>query len=92
MELGASPVPTGAGQGVCAALLEALVNLGLTDHWQHKIYITTVGGYVPAVGGKEALRHKLWSITRRLNEQSPSLLRQSGIAFRLILACGEGSD
>ena len=66
-----------------------------SNHWVDggaQIYITTVGGYVPAVGGKEALRHKLWSIMRRLNDQSPSLLRQSGIAFRLIFACGEASD
>ena len=33
-------------------LLQTLVDLGLTDDWQHMIDSTTVRGHVSAVGGK----------------------------------------
>ena len=42
-----------AEQGVWDALLQTLVNLGLTDDWQHMIDSTTVRGHVSAAGGKK---------------------------------------
>lgn len=41
-----------AEQGVWDAMLQTLVDLGLTDDWQHMIDSTTVRGHVSAVGGK----------------------------------------
>ena len=41
-----------AEQGVWDALLQTLVDLGLTDDWQHMIDSTTVRGHVSAAGGK----------------------------------------
>nr|WP_253183351.1 IS5 family transposase [Sphingobium phenoxybenzoativorans] len=40
-----------AEQGVWDALLQTLVDLGLTDDWQHMIDSTTVRGHVSAAGG-----------------------------------------
>ena len=42
-----------AEQGVWDALLQTLVDLGLTDDWQHMVDSTTVRGHVSAVGGKK---------------------------------------
>ena len=44
-----------AEQGVWGALLETLVELGLTDHWQHMIDSTTVRGHSQAAGTKGGL-------------------------------------
>ena len=41
-----------AEQGVWDAILATLVELGLTDDWQHMIDSTIVRGHVSAVGGK----------------------------------------
>jgi hypothetical protein len=41
-----------AEQGVWDALLQTLVDLGLTDDWQHMIDSTMVRGHVSAPGGK----------------------------------------
>lgn len=41
-----------AEQGVWDAILATLVELGLTDDWQHMIDSTTVRSHVSAVGGK----------------------------------------
>jgi transposase len=41
-----------AEQGVWDALLQTLVDLGITDNWQHMIDSTTVRGQVSAAGGK----------------------------------------
>jgi transposase len=41
-----------AEQGVWDALLETLVELGLTDDWQHMIDSTTVRGHSQAAGAK----------------------------------------
>ena len=41
-----------AEQGVWDALLQTLVDLGLTDDWQHMIDSTSVRGHVLAAGGK----------------------------------------
>ena len=48
-----------AEQGVWDALLQTLVDLGLTDDWQHMIDSTTVRGHVSAVGGKGGLLRRL---------------------------------
>jgi transposase len=44
-----------AEQGVWDALLQTLVDLGLTDDWQHMIDSTSVRGHVSAAGGKGRL-------------------------------------
>ena len=44
-----------AEQGVWDALLQTLVDLGLTDDWQHMIDSTSVRGQVSAAGGKGGL-------------------------------------
>ncbi|OAG73616.1 transposase [Gluconobacter japonicus] len=41
-----------AEQGVWGALLETLVELGLTDDWQHMIDSTVVRGHSQAAGAK----------------------------------------
>ena len=49
---------SGAAAGpsrVCDALLKTLVDLGLTDDWQHMIDSTSVRGHVSAVGAKGGL-------------------------------------
>ncbi|GBR16005.1 MULTISPECIES: IS5 family transposase [Asaia] len=44
-----------AEQGVWAAILQTLVDLGLTDDWQHIIDSTSVRGHVSAAGEKGGL-------------------------------------
>lgn len=44
-----------AEQGVWDALLETLVELGLTDDWQHMVDSTTVRGHSQAAGAKGGL-------------------------------------
>lgn len=51
-------------------MLQTLVDLGLTDEWQHMIDSTTVPGHVSAAGEKGSSHECSWSITRRLYEQS----------------------
>jgi transposase len=48
-----------AEQGVWDALLETLVELGLTDDWQHMIDSTTVRGHSQAAGAKRGLIWRL---------------------------------
>lgn len=48
-----------AEQGVWDALLQTLVDLGLTDDWQHMIDSTIVRGHVLAAGGKGGLLRRL---------------------------------
>lgn len=48
-----------AEQGVWDAILETLVELGLTDNWQHMIDSTTVRGHSQAAGAKGGLIRKL---------------------------------
>jgi transposase len=48
-----------AEQGVWDALLETLVELGLTDDWQHMIDSTTVRGHSQAAGAKGGLLRRL---------------------------------
>jgi len=47
-----------AEQGVWDALLETLVDLGLTDDWQHMIDSTIVRGHSQAAGAKGGLIRK----------------------------------
>ena len=60
-----------AEQGVWDALLETLVELGLTDDWQHMIDSTTVRGHSQAAGAKGGL------IRRVLVEAAAALRRKS---------------
>lgn len=48
-----------AEQGVWDALLESLVELGLSDDWQHMIDSTTVRGHSQAAGAKGGLIRRL---------------------------------
>lgn len=48
-----------AEQGVWDAILETLVELGLTDNWQHMIDSTTVRGHSQAAGAKGGLIRKV---------------------------------
>jgi len=48
-----------AVQGVWDALLQTLVDPGLTDDWQHMIDSSTVRGHSQAAGGKEGLLRRL---------------------------------
>nr|WP_280136762.1 IS5 family transposase [Devosia soli] len=48
-----------AEQGVWDALLETLVELGLTDDWQHMIDSKTVRGHSQAAGAKGGLIRRL---------------------------------
>lgn len=45
-------------QGVWDALLQTLVDLGLTDDWQHMIDSTTIRGHSQAAGAKGGLIRK----------------------------------
>src|SRR5690554_1058478 len=45
-----------AEQGVWDALLQTLVDLGLTDDWQHMIDSTSIRSHVSAAGGKGGAR------------------------------------
>jgi transposase len=60
-----------AEQGVWDALLETLVELGLTDDWQHMIDSTTVRGHSQAAGAKGGL------IRRALVEAAVALRAKS---------------
>ena len=60
-----------AEQGVWDALLETLVELGLTDNWQHMIDTTTIRGHSQAAGAKGGI------IRRVLVEAAAALRRRS---------------
>ncbi len=60
-----------ADQGVWDALLETLVDLGLTDDWTHMIDTTTVRAHSQATGGKGGL------LRTRLVEAAAALRRRS---------------
>lgn len=48
-----------AEQGVWDALLQTLVDVGLTDDWQHMIDSTVIRGHVSAAGAKGGLPRRL---------------------------------
>ena len=60
-----------AEQGVWDALLETLIELGLTDDWQHMIDSTTVRGHSQAAGAKGG------PIRRLLVDHAAALRRKS---------------
>src|ERR1700709_2668088 len=64
-----------AEQGVWDALLETLVELGLTDDWQHMIDSTTVRGHSQAAGAKGGL-------TRRALVEAAAALRARSTLVR----------
>ncbi|AFW03317.1 transposase (plasmid) [Gluconobacter oxydans H24] len=49
-----------AKQGVWDALLQTLVDLGLTDNWQHMIDSTVIRAHSQATGAKGGLIRRLW--------------------------------
>ncbi len=57
-----------AEQGVWDAMLETLVELGLTDDWQHMVDSTSVRGHSQAAGAKGGL-------TRRVLVEAAAALR-----------------
>ena len=64
-----------AETGVWDAILETLVELGLTDNWADMLDSTTVRAHSQAAGGKGDSSECSWSKSRRLYDKSP---RQNG--------------
>jgi transposase len=60
-----------AEQSVWDAMLATLVDLGLTDAWQHMVDSTIVRGHSQAAGAKGDLQGGLWPKPRRLYKQDP---------------------
>jgi hypothetical protein len=81
-----------AEQGVWDALFETLVELGLTERWQHMIDSTTVRGHSQAAGTKGTHKEAVWSTTRRLYDENPRPRRRSGRPLGFVLTGGETSD
>jgi len=82
-----------AEQGVWDALLQTLVDLGLSDDWQHKIDSTSVRGHVSAVGAKREARANAFGrsrggLTSKIHLRSDN----QGPPLGLILTAGEASD
>lgn len=71
-----------AEQGVWDALLQMLVDPGLTDDWQHMIESTTVRGTSPRWSERGDLRSLLVDHAAALRAKS-RLLRQSATACRV---------
>ena len=63
-----------AEQGVWDAMLETLVELGLTDNWQHMIDSTTIRGHRQAAGARGGL------IRKALVEAAAALRAKSTLA------------
>ena len=66
-----------AEQGVWDALLETLVDMGLTDDWAHQVDSTTVRGHSQAAGAKGGL-------IRRLLVDHAAVLRRKSTPERTI--------
>ncbi|WP_285020036.1 IS5 family transposase [Novosphingobium sp. fls2-241-R2A-195] len=84
-----------AEQGVWDAILATLVELGLTDDWQHMIDSTTVRGHVSVVGGKkgggaraQAFGRSRGGFTCKVHARCDNQGRPLGF----ILTSGEASD
>ncbi|CUX40203.1 IS5 family transposase [Agrobacterium deltaense] len=82
-----------AEQGVWDALLETLVELGLTDDWQHMIDSTTVRGHSQAAGAKGGLIRRLLvdsrgGFTTKIHARADGQGRPLGF----VLTGGEASD
>ncbi|GBQ69418.1 hypothetical protein AA0521_1469 [Komagataeibacter intermedius NRIC 0521] len=52
------------------SLLQTLVDLELTDDWQHMVDSTVIHAHSQATGAKEGAFGGFWSITRRLYEHT----------------------
>ena len=79
-----------AEQGVWDALLETLVELGLTDDWQHIIDSTTVRGHSQAAGAKGGLIRRLSdadSLGFPKRDESESLVQIGGFGCELEFHC-----
>ncbi|GAA5063147.1 IS5 family transposase [Erythrobacter westpacificensis] len=82
-----------AEQGVWDALLQTLVELGLTDDWQHTIDSTSVRGHVSAAGGKGGLvRTLLVDHAAALRAKNHARCDNQGLPLGFILTGGEASD
>ena len=82
-----------AEQGVRDALLQTLVDLGLTDDWQHMIDSTTVRGHVSAVGGKEGACAQAFGRTSGgFTSKIHARCDNQGLPLGFILTGGEASD
>lgn len=82
-----------AEQGVWDALLETLVELGLTDDWQHMIDSTTVRGHSQAAGAKGGLIRKLFGRSRGgFSTKIHARADGQGRPLGFILTGGEASD
>ena len=82
-----------AEQGVWDALLETLVEMGLTDDWQHMIDSTTVRGHSQAAGAKrgthkEGFGRSRGGFTSKFHARSDGQGRPLGF----VLTGGETSD
>ncbi len=82
-----------AEQGVWDALLETLVDIGLTDDWQHMIDSTSIRGHVSAAGGKggacaNALGRSRGGFTSKVHARCDN----QGLPLGFILTGGEASD
>jgi transposase len=81
-----------AEQDVWDAMLETLVNLSLTDNWQHMIDSAIVRGHSQAAGAKERPTRGLWSKPRRFTSKIHARCDSQGRPLGFILTGGEGSD
>ena len=83
-----------AEHGVWDALLETLVELGLTDNWQHMIDSTTVRSYSQAAGAKGGGTRKEGFGRSRGGFTSKVHIRADGQGRRpgFVLTGGEASD
>ena len=82
-----------ADQGVWDALLQILVDLGLTDDWQHMIDSTTARSHVSAAGGKggalaQAFGRSRGGFTSKVHARCDN----QGLPVGFILTGGEASD
>ena len=82
-----------AEQGVWDAMLETLVELGLTDNWQHMIDSTTIRGHSQAAGArggthKEGFGRSRGGFTSKIHARADGQGRPLGF----ILTGGEASD
>lgn len=71
-------------------MLQKLVDLRLTDGWQHMIDSTTVRGHVSAAGGKGGLVRRLLVDHAAALRAKSAPLRQSGTPCRLHPDRGRG--
>ena len=82
--------PRWIAQGAWDALLQTLVDLRLTDDWQHMFYSTTVRGHGSAVGGKGGLvRRPLVDHAAPYTSKVNASCDNQGLPIGLILTGGE---